>query len=61
VRPVHDDLCPLKHLSVLKSGCPQCELVRAGRQDGLRLALQAVDTGGRAAKQIAALLAAADA
>lgn len=57
----HDDLCPLKHLSMLKSGCPQCELVRVGRQDGLRLALQAVDTGGRAAKQIEALLAAADA
>jgi len=61
VTSAHDDLCPLKHLSVLKSGCPQCELVRAGRQDGLRLALQVVDNGGRAAKQIEALLAAADA
>lgn len=27
----HDPLCPLKHLSMLKSGCPQCELIALGR------------------------------
>lgn len=52
----HDPLCPLRKMSVLKSGCPQCDLIRTGRRDGIERALAAVDAGGRAAKQISALL-----
>lgn len=53
----HDPLCPLRQMSLLKSGCPQCNLVRTGRADGIRLALATVDKGGRAATQLQALLA----
>jgi hypothetical protein len=28
----HDEQCPLRHLSMLKSGCPQCDLIAAGRR-----------------------------
>lgn len=52
----HDDLCPLRELSVLKSGCPQCKLLAIGRRAGLATALAVVDQGGRAASQIRALL-----
>jgi hypothetical protein len=52
----HDLLCPLRKLTVLKSGCPQCDLIRAGRIDGVRQALARVDSGGRAAVQLRALL-----
>jgi len=29
----HDPLCPLKNLSMLKSGCPQCNLIELARAD----------------------------
>lgn len=48
----HDDLCSLKELTVLKSGCPQCEHIVRGRADGLRMAVEAVDNGGRAREQL---------
>jgi len=53
----HDPLCPLRHLSVLKSGCPQCDLIRLGRRDGIHLAIDTVDSGGRAETQLRTLLA----
>lgn len=48
----HDELCSLKSLTVLKHGCPQCEVIARGRADGLRLAVEAVDKGGRAREQL---------
>jgi hypothetical protein len=53
----HDPLCPLAHLSMLKSGCPQCRLLAVGRRAGIEEAVAAVDKGGRAAAQLEALLA----
>lgn len=41
-RPQHDPLCPLVKLSVLKSGCPQCDLIRKGRSAGVQAARDAV-------------------
>jgi hypothetical protein len=53
----HDELCPLRKLSMLKSGCPQCDLIAVGRRAGIEEAMAAVDKGGRAAAQLEALLA----
>ena len=33
VHSAHDPLCPLKHMSLLKSGCPQCNLIALARDD----------------------------
>jgi hypothetical protein len=52
----HDPLCPLVKLSMLKSGCPQCELIRKGRRAGIEQALFVIDKGGRAEAQLRALL-----
>ena len=52
----HDPLCPLRKMTVLKYGCPQCDLIALGRRAGLEQALATVDQGGRAATQLRALL-----
>ena len=52
----HDPLCPLAKYSLLKSGCPQCNLLAVGRKAGVEQALAIVDQGGRAAKQLRELL-----
>lgn len=39
----HDPLCPLVKLSVLKSGCPQCDLIRKGRKAALEDAVTQVE------------------
>jgi hypothetical protein len=43
-------------MTVLKYGCPQCDLIALGRRAGLEQALATVDQGGRAATQLRALL-----
>lgn len=39
----HDPLCPLVKLSVLRSGCPQCDLIRKGRTAALEQAVAQVE------------------
>lgn len=38
----HDPLCPLVKLSMLRSGCTQCDLIHAGRQSAYKAALATI-------------------
>lgn len=52
----HDHLCPRYGFPSMGAGCLDCDRIRAGRLDGVRLALSAVDRGGRAEAQVRELL-----
>lgn len=53
----HDHLCPRHGFPSMGAGCLDCDRIHDGRIDGVRLALSAVDKGGRAEAQLRDLLA----
>jgi len=38
----HDALCPIAKLTMLNSGCPQCDLIDKARQSTLKSALASI-------------------
>ena len=38
----HDPICPIAKLTMLKSGCPQCDLIDKARQSTLKSALASI-------------------